>query len=62
MKLRRNIEKNKATRAREERPYGSWDPLTQARYIRDMGEATGKKISMAEAYKIAVTVTKPDRR
>ena len=45
MKSQAQKEKAKIAKEKKERPYGSWDPFTQGRYIRDLGDATGQKIS-----------------
>ncbi|HND85567.1 MAG TPA: hypothetical protein PLU50_07145 [Pseudobdellovibrionaceae bacterium] len=34
--------------------YSSWDALTQARYLFDLHQQIGQKISLKEAYELAV--------
>ncbi len=37
--------------------YSSWDPLTQAKYLFELGQQIGPQITMAEAYQLALKAT-----
>ncbi|MCX6126726.1 MAG: hypothetical protein NTV34_18490 [Proteobacteria bacterium] len=51
----RETNKDRKTNALRDpqRPYGSWDPLTQAKFIFEINAQAGTPISMPAAYRTA---------
>lgn len=46
----------KLTKNTTQRPYGSWDPFTQARYIYDIKKALGHSTTFAREYEAVLNL------